>query len=96
MYLRFEDNWHRFYLDAGLLFWAEGTKPDREDDLLDDEIYVDWCELLGVRAVSITGIEMHDSILVLSFENGASVVLKHGPADEATAIVQLDGASDAE
>lgn len=91
MYLRLEDSWHRFYLDAGLLFWAEGHEPDEDDDLLDDEIYVDWCELIGVRGVPIGRIVMHESILTLSFENGARAVLKHGPADEVTAIILLDG-----
>lgn len=79
MYLQVEDSWHRFYLDAGLLFWAEGCEPDEDDDLLDDENYADWCEHLEVRGVPITRIVMRSSVLVLSFANGARAVLKHGP-----------------
>jgi len=91
IYLEADDTWHRFYLDAGLLFWEEGSEPNEDDDLLDGECYVDWCSALDVRGVRVSSIKMAESVLTLSFENGAHVVLKHGPRDDATSIVALEG-----
>ena len=48
MYLKLEEKWHRFYLDACCLFWHEGRPPDPENDLEDGDEYVDWGAQLGV------------------------------------------------
>src|ERR1041385_8451894 len=64
-FIRFTEIWHRFYLDAGLLFWEEGTGPDPENDLLDGEHYADIGEQLCAIGVPITDIEMADSRLTM-------------------------------
>jgi hypothetical protein len=48
-YLQVEGTWHRFYLDAGLLFWEEGPGPNPEEDLLEGDQYVDLGSTLGVN-----------------------------------------------
>lgn len=94
MYIRLDDQWHRFYLDAGLLFWEEGSAPDEANDLLTDEIYVDWGKQLLVIGIAVSEIAMADSTLILRFQNGATAVLKRGPQDEMTSFAQLAGSQD--
>lgn len=89
MYIYLDGIWHRFYLDAGLLFWTEGCEPHEDDELLNNESFVDWGERLKVCGIQITGIIMRDSVLTLAFANGEQVVLKHNPGDEATMIVRF-------
>lgn len=90
MYLQLDDQWHRFYLDVGVLFWKEGPAPDEDDDLLTDEMYVDWGKQLQVIGIAVSEIAMADSTLNIRFQNGAKVVVKqHGPLTEMNTIVQL-------
>lgn len=90
MYLKLDGTWHRFYLDAGLLFWREGLEPDRDNDLVDGEDeYVDWGSHLGVVGVPISKIFMKDSELTMHFANGAEVVLKRKPLDDTTSILRF-------
>ena len=89
MYLKLNDTWHRFFLDAGVLFWEEGTAPDADDDLLDNDEYEDWGQKLGVVGVPLSEVVMKDSVLRLLFANGAEVVLKHMPFDDTTSIIRL-------
>jgi hypothetical protein len=71
LYLSIGGQWHRFYVDAGLLFWQEGQAPDSEDDLLGDDVYVPLADELRVRGVEIRRVEMDDSALTMVFENRA-------------------------
>lgn len=89
MYLKLHDTWHRFYLDAGLLFWKEGEEPDPDDDLLDDDKYLDWGQQLGVVGNALSEVSMKDSTLILRFDNGAEVVLKQMPFDEKASILRF-------
>lgn len=90
MYLKLGSNWHRFFLDAGLLFWEDGQQPDRDNDLVDgEEDYVDWGDLLGVVGVALSEVFMKDSELTLRFANGAEVVLKRMPRDDLTSIIRF-------
>lgn len=91
MYIQLDDQWHRFYLDAGLLFWEEGPAPDEANDLLTDEMYVDWGKQLMVIGVAISRKTMAASMLTIRFQNGATAVLKLGPRDEMTSFAQLAG-----
>ena len=68
--------WHRFYLDAGILFWEEGLAPDPSEDLLEGDYYRDIGKELQVERYAISGITMFNSRLVLEFENGARLTLK--------------------
>lgn len=92
LYIQLSGEWHRFYLDAGLLFWEEGSGPQPEDDLLPDEQYTDLGETLSVVDVAIDDIFMRDSKLTLQFQNGARLVLKNGPQDDGAAVVELRAA----
>jgi hypothetical protein len=77
LYLRLGDNWHRFYLDAGLLFWQNrDAVPDPDDDLEDGQDYINWGEELGVIGVALSEVDFRDLTLTMRFENGAEVVLQ--------------------
>lgn len=89
LYLKLDDTWHRFYLDAGLLFWREGEEPDPDDDLLDDDEYLDWGQQLGVVGIALSEVTMKDSVLRMRFDNGAEIVLKHMPFDEVTSLLSF-------
>lgn len=89
LYLRLSEVWHRFYVDAGLLFWEEGPSPESEDDLLDGEWYTDLGKALSVVGVAIEDIVMHDSQVTLRFQNGARLALRHRPQDEGTEVVEF-------
>ena len=75
-YLKAAETWHRFYLDAGLLFWEEGIAPDLEDDLFEGDEYVDLGEFIPAVGSIITRIEMADGILVMQFEKGPTLEFK--------------------
>jgi hypothetical protein len=77
LHLRLGTVWHRFFLDAGLLFWAEGSAPDAGDDLLDGEEHLDLAVALRIRGVAVHAITMRDGLLTLEFGNSARLVLRH-------------------
>ena len=89
LYIRLSGVWHRFYLDAGLLFWEEGSSPDPEDDVLEGERYTDLGEALCVVDVAIGEIDMHDSQLTIQFENGARLVLRNRAQDDGAEVVEF-------
>ncbi len=76
VYLLSSGVWHRFFLDAGLLFWEEGLAPDADGDLADGARYVDIAEQLGVRGRTFELIAMKDSVLTIEFSNGARLRLR--------------------
>lgn len=89
LYIQLSGAWYRFYLDAGLLFWEEGSGPEPEDDLLQGEQYTDLGETLRVVGAAVDDIWMHDSQLMMQFQNGARLVLKNGPQDGGTVVMEL-------
>ncbi len=88
LYIQLSGVWHRFFLDAGLLFWEEGRCPDPDDDVLEGERYIDLGETLHVIGVSIQRIEMRDSTLTLQFENSASLALRNGVREVGSEVVE--------
>lgn len=89
LYLQLSGVWHRFYLDAGLLFWEEGPGPDPEDDLLEGERYTDLAEALHAAGAAIREVEMHDCQLTLRFENGGRLVLRNQVEDDGAEMVDF-------
>ncbi len=75
-YLKVNGRWHRFYLDAGLLFWAEGEAPDEDDDLLDNEYYRDIGHDFQVVGIPIHTITFAECVLTLAFANGMTLVFE--------------------
>jgi hypothetical protein len=53
LYIRFDERWHHFYLDAGVLFWGEGDPLDPENGLDYDGKYRDLVSELDVSGVPI-------------------------------------------
>lgn len=89
LYMKLGETWHRFFLDAGLLFWKEGPQPDPENDLVDGEDYVDWGQQLSVVGVALSEVAIDDSVFWMRFDNGAEIVLKHMPFDGVTSLLRL-------
>jgi hypothetical protein len=81
-YLRVEDTWHRFFLDAGLLFWHEGPAPDPEDDLGEGDRYVDLGTELGATGARIAVVEMRDGHFRIEFANGARLRMRNEVLEE--------------
>lgn len=73
LYLLIDERWHRFYLDAGVLFWQEGQAPEPENDLLDEDVYLSLAEELCVRGARIRQVEMDNCELLIVFENKARI-----------------------
>ena len=89
VHLQLDGGWHRFYLDAGLLFWAEVPAPALEDDLSDGETYRDIGATLRVLGAPVTKIEMRDCILMLEFGTGARVVLRCCVEDDGAEVLEF-------
>ena len=89
LYIELDGSWHRFYLDAGVLFWEEGAAPHFDDDLWGGTHYADLATRLGVIGVPLAHVAMGDNVLRIEFANGARLRLRHAPRDEATSIDEL-------
>ena len=76
LHIQLSGVWYRFYLDAGLLFWAEGSGPDAEDDLMDGDRYLDLGEAIHTIGAAVSDIVMEDGRFKLTFDNGARLGLK--------------------
>jgi hypothetical protein len=75
LYLNVDKSWYRFFIDCRILFWVTSA-PDREDDLADDEEYVDVFDELGVAPQQvIRSIEMKNGILEFQFDNCSKIVI---------------------
>ena len=76
-YLHLEpDEWHRFFLDAGLLFWSSGGPPDPDNDLLEGDRYLDLGDSLQMVGHRITCVCMEDGVLKITMDNRSKLVLK--------------------
>lgn len=93
LYLKAQNVWHRFYLDAGLLFWKEGAAPDPDDDLRDNEYYCDMADALKVKDVAIRSIIMADDVCTIEFANEAVLTLRHEVDADATLIERMQSGS---
>ena len=89
VHLQLDGRWHRFYLDAGLLFWVEIPAPTIEDDLSDGETYQDIGASLRVLGAFVAKIEMHDCTFVLEFGTGARVVLRCRVEDDGAEVLEF-------
>lgn len=69
IFFKVDKTWHRFYLDAGLLFWDEGIGPNQEEDILDNEDYLDLSIRFGFMDKKIALIKMQERKLVIRFDD---------------------------
>jgi len=69
-YLRVADVWHRFCLDAGLLFWRQGAPSHPDDSLFEDEERIDLGTAWDIAGQVIERISYHDEELRFVVENG--------------------------
>jgi hypothetical protein len=77
-YARIDGAWHRFFLEAGLLFWREGGRPDSEEDLDGEESYTDLSAELNLTGASFSTLAFRDGFLEMGFSNGARIVCTEG------------------
>jgi len=88
-YLEAEGTWYRFFIDSDVLFWVT-TEPDPEDDLADDEDYIDILAIAGKsECLKIRRIEMSDGSLSLSFDQDFHIHVYHDPIDGTMKLAQI-------
>ena len=63
--------WHRFTLDAGLLFWDENVSPDQEEDISNGEIYRNVGVEFGLLDKPFNKIKMENNKLCISVDDGS-------------------------
>ncbi len=88
LYIVLNGAWHRFYLDAGLLFWAEGEEPDPEDELLEDEVFVDLAEKLRCKGDAVRDVTFGNGTLRMEFARGSRLRLHDGVRDDCGGTVE--------
>lgn len=74
-YLEAASHSHRFFLDAGLLFWREGVAPDSEEDLAEGQDYVDIGTASGLSGQKLKRISMQAGVLRIESEDGHAIEL---------------------
>jgi len=75
-YLKLSGLYHRFSLDAGLLFWRSHQEPDPEYDLDLDCRYVNLGEELKVIGVAVEKVHMGEDRLDMVFGNGVRLEIQ--------------------
>lgn len=76
-YIDISKIYHRFYLDAGLLFWSSDVNFDPENDLLEGDHYVNLGNKFNVTGSKIENISMANCHLDMEFNNGVRITLKN-------------------
>lgn len=71
LYLRVNQTWHQFSLDAGLLFWEENVAPDEEEDISSGEVYRNLGIELKLVKKTLSQIEMNSRKLSFCVEDGS-------------------------
>jgi len=72
-YITLSGTSYRFFVDVGVLFWEKGSK-DPEDDLGDDQSYINLLSLHDVHSQPVKKIEMKDHKLYLFLASGAFII----------------------
>ena len=86
-YLEAEGTWYRFFNEMGILFW-DTADPDPEEDLIDNEEYIDIIALGGMAKQSkIRRIEMRDAVLTLSFDPDYQIQIHEDPVNGGMTLV---------
>lgn len=80
-YLELSNVYHRFFLDAGLLFWRSGENPDEEDDLYGGDRYVDLGREYDLVGSSVASIIFQNDRLEMKFSNDVSLSFEGGVDD---------------
>ena len=75
LYLRTDQTWHRFSLDAGVLFWDENEAPDEEDDISGSVAYRELGIELKLVNKTLNKIKMENGRLDFQVEDGTSFQL---------------------
>ena len=80
-YLKLSNVYHRFFLDAGNLFWRSGENPDEEDDLDGGDRYVDLGREYDLVGSSVSSIIFQNDRLEMKFSNDVSLLFEEGIND---------------
>lgn len=75
LYLRTDKTWHRFSLDAGVLFWDENEAPDPEDDISGSVVYRELGTELKLVNKTLNKIKMENGQLEFCVEDGTGFQL---------------------
>jgi hypothetical protein len=76
--------WHRFFIDAGVLFWSTVTEPDVHNTTADEEFHYPQQELgaeRGLLGSTLQNVEFVDTppvySLRLHFSGGTTLILRN-------------------
>jgi len=77
LYIKLSGVFHRFFVDAGLLFWASDAAPDENDDLSEGtDQYVNLAERYNLSGLRIDGLRFSDFRLGLKFSNDTQLAFE--------------------
>lgn len=81
LFIAFEETrvWHRFYVDAGILFWSPGEYDVEE--LLEGEVLRDLARELNLKGAKVLSAAIAESVFALHFEDGRQLLLKNPPGN---------------
>jgi hypothetical protein len=87
-YIKLSGSYHRFYTDAGLLFWRSGESPDEDDDLYGGGRYVDLGEKYDLVGRSVERIAYANDHLEVKFSNGLGLLFVSGVDDVGARMIE--------
>jgi hypothetical protein len=87
------NSWHRFYLDAGILFWREIVALSLEDELEQGDKVVDLGKDLAWSGRNFEEIRMKDNQLTIRVSGGGKLVVVSTPRSESARITEAKAAS---
>jgi len=99
LFLRLNDVWHRFFIDAGVVFWKTVEAPDPPADEAEHSFRLTDIGaghgLMGRRLSAIEAIDLPGGgALRLAFEGGPTIILNN-QNDASRLIVERDGPASA-
>jgi hypothetical protein len=82
LFVRLDDRWHRFFIDAGLVFWKSVESPDLPPSAADHSYRVNDVgsayDLKGKRLAQIEAVDLDGGGAIrLAFEGGSLVILEN-------------------
>ena len=94
-YLKLSHISHRFYNDAGLLFWRSGENPDEDDDLYGGNCsYTDLGKKYDIVGSLIESISYQNDHLEMKFSNGVRLLFESGVDDVGSRLIEVSSGGD--
>ncbi len=94
VYLKVENNnWHQYFLDAGIGFWESWDELIDFEDEDDETKYIDSTDRYGVRGKEISKIyctkNLNNSRIVIEFSDAEKLILKYTDSEDFDSACEL-------